>query len=184
MATADAPDIRPGLPEDAAALAGVSARAFGATYRGIVPDPVLDEWIAEAPTSWASAFANREPDGPGRIWVAERDGAVIGYATTSPGKDWWLPPPDGAGELTNLYLDPAVIGSGVGRALYLHAARDLWARGFAPFVVWAFRDNRRAVRFYERMGLAIDVAEHDWVLGEVPCPIVRLRGEAPPAADA
>jgi ribosomal protein S18 acetylase RimI-like enzyme len=184
MATADRPVVRAGVAEDAPALAGVSARAFGATYRGIVPDPVLDEWISEAPLTWASAFANRDPDGPGRIWVAERDEAVIGYATTSPGKDWWLPPPEGAGELTNLYLDPDAIGSGVGRALYLHAVRDLWERGFEPFVVWAFRDNRRAVRFYERMGLVIDVAEHDWILGDVRCPIVRLRGDAPPAAAA
>lgn len=184
MATAERTSVRAGAGGDAPALAGVSARAFEATYRGIVPDPVLDSWIADAPASWLGALANRGPDGPGRIWVAERDDAVIGYATTSPAKDWWLPPPEGAGELTNLYLDPAVIGSGVGRTLYVHALEDLRERGFDPIVVWAFRHNARAVRFYERMGLAIDVAEHDWVLGDVPCPIVRLRGDLSRPASA
>ena len=184
MATRDGVLVRSGVAGDVPGLALVSARAFAATYPGIVPDAVLDEWIAEAPSSWRTAFADRDPDGPGRIWVAERGGAVMGYATTSPGKDWWLPPPDGAGELTNLYLDPDVIGAGVGAMLYRHAVGDLWARGFDPFVVWAFRDNVRAVTFYERMGLAIDVADHDWILGDVPCPIVRLRGDRPPTDPA
>ena len=57
---------------------------------------------------------------------------------------------------------------------------DLFERGFDPLVVWAFRDNPKAQRFYPRMGLAIDVPDHDWVLGGVPCPIVRFRGDRPP----
>jgi ribosomal protein S18 acetylase RimI-like enzyme len=180
MATPDparATTIRLATPDDVGALAGVSGRAYAATYPDIVPSDVLTEWIEMAPATWQKAFDEREPDGPWRPWVAERDGAIVGYATTSPGKDWWLPPIPGSGELTNLYLDPEVIGSGVGSALYDHAVADLRARGFNPFVVWAFRDNRRALRFYERKGLSIDVPHHDWVLGGVPCPIVRFRVE-------
>ena len=97
---------------------------------------------------------------PGPRMGRVRDGSIVGYATTSPAKDTWLPPPAGAGELTNLYLDPDVIGSGVGRLLYEHAVDDLRERGFDPLVVWAFRDNPRAAAFYPRMGLAIDVADH------------------------
>ena len=174
------PAVRLATGADADALAGISVRAWEATYPGIVPDAVLDQWIETAPTTWRTAFEQREPDSPWRPWIAERDGVILGYATTSPGKDWWLPPPDGAGELTNLYLDPGAIGTGVGTMLYEHAVADLRARGFNPFVVWAFRANDRALRFYERKGLAIDVPEHDWVLGDVPCPIVRFRRDWPP----
>ena len=168
--------VRLAEPADADGLGAVSGRAFEATYRGIVPDPVLDEWIASGTASWREALEGREPDSPSRAWVAEGDGSVIGYATTSPGRANWLPPPDGAGELTNLYLDPEVIGTGVGRLLYEHAVDDLRERGFEPLVVWAFRDNHRARRFYEARGLTIDVPDHAWVLGDVPCPIVRFRG--------
>ena len=171
--------IRLASPDDVDALARVSRLAYGATYPGIVPAEVLAEWIENAAQTWQTAFDNRELDSPWRPWVAERDGAIIGYATTSPGKDWWLPPIDGSGELTNLYLDPAAIGTGVGSALYDHAVAELRARGFNPFVVWAFRDNHRARRFYEGKGLAVDVPEHDWVLGDVPCPIVRFRVDWP-----
>jgi GNAT superfamily N-acetyltransferase len=174
--------VRLASPTDADALAGISGRAFDATYRGVVPDPVLDEWIESGPTNWRAAFENRAPDSPARVWVAERDGAALGYATTSPARSNWLVPPDGAGELTNLYLDPDVIGTGLGRQLYEHSVVDLCKRGFNPLLVWAFRDNPLAARFYQKAGLTMDVAEHFWVLGDVPCPIVRFRRDWP--ADA
>ncbi len=179
MAEPEGVSIRLATPDDIEAIARVSRLAFGATYPGIVPAEVLDEWMENAAAPWQKAFDEREADSPWRPWVAERDGVVIGYATTSPGKDWWLPPPDGSGELTNLYLDPDAIGTGVGSALYDHAVADLRERGFNPFVVWAFRANQRALRFYERKGLVIDVPSHDWVLGGVGCPIVRFRIDWP-----
>ncbi len=171
--------VRHASASDSDALAGITSRAYDATYRGIVPDAVLDEWIATAGASWHAAFENQAPDSPARLWVAEREGAVLGYATTSPARSNWLASPDGAGELTNLYLDPDSIGTGVGRLLYDHAVADLQARGFNPLLVWAFRDNPRAARFYEKMGLTLDVADHSWVLGDVPCPIVRFRLDWP-----
>jgi GNAT superfamily N-acetyltransferase len=167
--------IRPATLSDAETLGAISGRAYETTYRGMLPDAVLDEWIAGAPAMWHRALDASDPASPSRLWVGERDGVVLGYATTSPAKDEWLPPPDGAGELTNLYLDPPAVGTGLGRGLYEHAVADLRARGFNPLVVWAFRDNELARRFYQKMGLAIDVADQVWVLGGVPCPIVRFR---------
>jgi ribosomal protein S18 acetylase RimI-like enzyme len=181
MPTPDAPTaVRPATAADADALGGISARAWEATYRGMIPDAALDEWIATAHEAWREAFATRPAEAPTRSWVAERDGAVVGFATTAPAGDRWLPPPDGAGELTNLYLDPGVIGSGVGRALYDRAVSDLADRRFQPLVVWAFRDNARARRFYEGRGLVIDVPDHAWVLADVRCPIIRFRGDLAP----
>ena len=171
--------IRAATPADADALGALSGRAWRATYPGIVPDPVLDEWIEAAPGNWHRAFADRPPESQWRPWVAERGGEILGFATTTPAKSEWLPPPEGAGELTNLYLEPDAIGTGVGRMLYEHAVDDLRERGFNPLLVWAFRDNHRARRFYERMGLAVDVPEHDWMLGDVPCPITRFRLDWP-----
>ena len=168
--------IRPAVADDADALGEVSAGSWEATYRGMIPDAALDEWIGSTHADWRDALAALGADSPSRAWVAERRGEVIGYATTSPARDTWRPPPHGAGELTNLYLDPADIGRGVGRLLYDHAVADLRDRGFDTLVVWAFRDNERACRFYARRGLRIDVPDHDWVLADVPCAIVRFRG--------
>jgi GNAT superfamily N-acetyltransferase len=176
----DAPAVvRAATAGDADALGAISRRAWRAAYPGIVPDDVLDEWVAEAPAGWHQAFAAHGPDSSWRPWVAERDGVILGYATTTPAKSEWREPPEGAGELTNLYLDPDAIGTGVGRALYEHAAADLRDRGFNPLVIWAFRDNPLARRFYDRMGLTVDVADHAWELGGVACPIVRYRLDWP-----
>lgn len=166
--------IRPAAVEDADALGRIGGRSWEATYRGIVPDPVLDEWIAMAAASWVAALGSTPPDSPARAWVAVLGDLPVGYATTAPARDRWAPPPDGAGELTNLYLDPDVIRRGVGRRLHEHAVADLRARGFDPLVVWAFRDNARARAFYERMGLIVDIDDAVWELGRVPCPIVRF----------
>ena len=182
MATPDGPaSLRFARSSDADALGDISARSWEATYRGMIPDAALDEWIGSAHAAWREAFQQHQADSPARAWVAERDRDIVGYATTAPARANWLPPPDGAGELTNLYLDPAVIGTGVGRLLYEHAVGDLRARGFDPLVVWAFRDNHRARRFYEARGLTIDVSDHAWILADVPCPIVRFRGDLAPA---
>lgn len=171
--------VRAARPDDVDALAVITARAYAAAYPGIIPDPVLAEWVARAPEMWGRwrEAITADPARPKRAWVAERDGTLLGYATTGPGESEWLEPPAGAGELTNLYIDPDAIGTGVGRALYQHAVDDLRTRGFDPLLVWAFRDNPKAQRFYRAMGLVIDVPDHDWVLGGVPCPIVRFRGD-------
>ncbi len=171
--------VRRAAAADVDALAGILGHAFNATYRGVVPDTVLDEWIDAGPASWRAAFEQRTSDSPTRAWVVEREGAVLGYATTSPARSNWLVPPEGSGELTNLYLDPDAIGIGLGRLLYEHAVADLHERGFNPLLVWAFRDNPLAARFYAKMGLTMDVAEQSWVLGGVACPIVRFRGDWP-----
>jgi ribosomal protein S18 acetylase RimI-like enzyme len=175
--------VRLASTNDVVPLASVTARAYAAAYPGIVPPTVLDEWIAHAPdmwTRWRDVQPERGPDHPSRVWVADRGGEILGYAITSPATPEFLPPPDGAGEITSLYLDPDAIGTGVGRLLYDRSVRDLFERGFDPLVVWAFRDNPKARGFYPRMGLTIDLPDHEWVLGGIPCPIVRFRADRPP----
>jgi GNAT superfamily N-acetyltransferase len=147
----------------------------------MIPDGVLDEWIATAGPAWGEALEGTDADTATRSWVVVRGGALLGFAVTAPARSNWLPPPDGAGELTNLYLDPDAIGTGIGRPLYERAVGDLRARGFNPLVVWAFRDNTAARGFYEHMGLAVDVPDHAWLLGGVACPIVRFRLDWPSA---
>ncbi|MBX3029783.1 MAG: GNAT family N-acetyltransferase [Chloroflexi bacterium] len=171
--------IRRADATDAERLARIDRDAWEHAYRGLVPDAALDEWIAESPAHWRTILTTMDPDAPQRQWVAERATEVIGYATTSPARAMWLEPPAGAGELTNLYLAPAVIGSGAGRRLFEHAMTDLHERGFDPLLVWAFRDNPLAHRFYRRMGLVIDVPHHTWVLDGVACPIVRFTSAVP-----
>ena len=87
------------------------------------------------------------------IWVVEREGRIVAWAAV-------LPPQDGSCELDDLWVEPASIGSGVGRILFEHTAaraRELGARSLH----WEAEPN--AVGFYERMGAAtVGSATSSW----------------------
>jgi N-acetylglutamate synthase-like GNAT family acetyltransferase len=98
------------------------------------------------------------------IWLAERDGRIVAWAAVRP-------PEDGSCELDDLWVEPASIGSAVGKALFEHAtarARELGARSLR----WEADPN--AVGFYERMGAAtVGSATSSWGR-EIPVMAVEL----------
>lgn len=71
-----------------------------------------------------------------QLWVAEDDGAVLGFAALS---DGWL---------HHLYLDPDHLGRGIGRQL-LDVVKAASPGGVRLHV---FRRNTRALRFYRQAG--------------------------------
>jgi len=79
----------------------------------------------------------------GRVRVAVDDaGAVAGFAVLLAGRD-------GACELDGLFVEPAAMRGGVGRALVADAAQRARAAGAERISVIA---NPRAVGFYARLG--------------------------------
>jgi GNAT superfamily N-acetyltransferase len=92
-------------------------------YLPRIPDadrPRLGRWIVERH----------------EVWVAERDGHVVGFAAL------------GAGWLDHLYVDPEAQNAGIGTTLLEHAKR-LQPGGLQ---LWTFQRNDGARRFYERHG--------------------------------
>jgi ribosomal protein S18 acetylase RimI-like enzyme len=69
------------------------------------------------------------------VWVAERDGALVGMCAFRPG---WL---------DHLYVHPAHQGTGIGTALLRKALESNDA-----LQLWVFQSNENAIRFYERRG--------------------------------
>ncbi|QEO09720.1 GNAT family N-acetyltransferase [Protaetiibacter larvae] len=113
-------------------------RAYGAFYETDFSDEVLDR-------VWALLLA----DGSGiDALVAERDGGVIGIAhwrshpdTFSGGRDWYL---------DDLYVDPAVRGTGAGRAL-IEALASM-AAGSGGSLRWITADtNTVAQALYDKV---------------------------------
>lgn len=83
--------------------------------------------------------------------------------------------PPRSGEIFGLYLDPEKIGAGLGTELLHHALGDLRARGFGDVAVWAFEENERALRLYERNGFRRDGARRIWDEAGASAPEIRLR---------
>jgi GNAT superfamily N-acetyltransferase len=179
--------VRAARPDDAEAIADAHVRGWLTTYRGLVPDEILDGLSVERRAAhWRDTIsaetAAQATDGAGegdagtagRTWVIEEAGQVRGFAATGAIRDQ----PDGlstAGEVFAIYLMPEARGHGLGRALFAHVVDDLRDRGFDPVVVWVFEANTGARRFYEAAGFEPDGARQPVELGETSLPEIRYR---------
>jgi len=106
------------------------------------------------------------PDASARALVCEAGGEAIGYAVYFYNYSTWL------GRkgiyLEDLYITPAHRGSGAGRALLKHIARQAVAEGCGRFE-WSVLDwNAPAIAFYVAAGAR---PQDEWT-------VYRLEGEA------
>lgn len=140
--------IRRARADDARGIATVHVAAWRATYRGIVPDAYLDGLsVDEREAMW------RRLDAPGNrsfAFVAvESNGRIAGFASAGPRRDG---PEDYAAELNAIYLLREAQGQGIGRRLVAAVTRELAVRDMRSMLLWVFRDNLPARRFYEALG--------------------------------
>ena len=137
--------MRRAVLADAAGLAAVKIASWRWAYAGLLSDDVLAALDASAEEAgWRTYLEAMPPDD--RLWIAEHDGRIVGFARTEPG------------EVRGLYVAPDCARAGLGRRLFRHAVHDLAERGYAPVVLWHFVGNDQAAGFYERMGFRLDGA--------------------------
>jgi ribosomal protein S18 acetylase RimI-like enzyme len=162
--------VREMTAADCAAVAGVRVRGWQAAYRGLVPQAYLDAMDVAAET--ALRREHLAAAGPDVVnLVAERSGAVVGWACHGPYRDGGAPAADA--ELYALYADPAHLSTGVGRALLTEALARCTAAGRAAMRLWVLEANTRARRFYEAAGFAPDGAEEPWHVAGAVLPELR-----------
>jgi ribosomal protein S18 acetylase RimI-like enzyme len=113
----------------------------------------LNRHEALNPRAFTPAIVRRDGFGRGRAFsllVAEVAGRVVGYASFVTGyntdvaaRELWM---------HDLFVQPRWRGEGIGRALVTAVAREAIRRGLRC-LEWGVRGtNRRALRFYRRLG--------------------------------
>jgi len=110
----------------------------------------------------------------GRVLVAEgADGKLLGVASVAPMEE------SGMFDLVHLFVEPGLIGSGVGRALFAAAAALAKRHGAARLSILA---DPFAAAFYRRMG-ARDIGEapSDAIPGRMLPLLEYVIPDAPPA---
>jgi L-amino acid N-acyltransferase YncA len=160
--------VRRAVAADAPAMGRVHIDAWRWAYEGLFhPSAFARRSAAGATAMWERAVAR----GLSTVLVAERDGAVVGFAGcgAARGED-----AAGAGELYVLYIDPAVHRTGVGSALMRRVLDELAAAGHHEAVVWVLESNERGRSFYERWGWRPDGATKDEPNGDAP-PLTDVR---------
>lgn len=109
-------------------------------YTGLVSATYLDKLTLEKCEQIAYQWR-------GNILVAKDGERVVGFAGY--GNDRNVPD---VGELSALYVLKAYWGTGVGKQLWDAAAERLAS---CPMIgLWVLKENRRAIRFYEKCGFA------------------------------
>ncbi len=140
--------VRRAEVSDIAALSRIRIDTWQATYRGIIPDAVLDALDPETTRArWQRTLA----DGAGRglfVYVVEDHDGVEGYVGVGPETGAVSGHP---GEVYMLYVHPTCHGRGYGKLLLRQGLVDLTERGLLPALVWVLHDNP-ARAFYEHMG--------------------------------
>ena len=132
--------------DDADAIERVRTDTWRDTYRGLLPDSLLDGLGYDA-TRRRALVAALPPHQ--FALVAEDDGTVVGFCIGGRSRS---PDDRFAGEVYAIYVLPERHGRGIGRALLEAAAKELADRGFGSMIIWVLRENAPSRRFYERMG--------------------------------
>ncbi|WP_431221024.1 GNAT family N-acetyltransferase [Leifsonia xyli] len=155
-------EVRSATPADADGIARVHVTAWREAYA----ERLAAEFLASLDESriarnWEDILA----DGVTRGYVAERDGTIVGWATSGPGRD--DDAPRGL-ELEGIYVLASAYGSGAGQRLLDAAIGD------APAYLWVMDGNARAEAFYRRNGFGRDGGTATHTLGATAVPAVRM----------
>ncbi len=138
--------VRLATPDDADAIERVRTDTWRATYRGHMPDAVLDA-LGYDSTRRRQLMTTMTPQQ--FVLVAEHEREVVGFVNGGPTRFADTAHP---GEIYAIYVLPAHHGHGHGSGLMRAGAHELLARGWGGMHLWVLRENAPSRLFYERLG--------------------------------
>ncbi len=146
-------DVRVASIEDAERIAEIHVACWQETYRGMLPDHLLDQMtVADRAEMWRWVFGSFEAGAFGQCAVLEQGGQAVGFAGFCAQRDAGLMAQGFGGEISAIYVRRACQGQGAGRLLMRWCAGTLVAAGVQSAALWALRENAPARGFYERLG--------------------------------
>ena len=153
--------LRPAQPRDVAAIVGLITELAEfeqlAHLLRLTPDSLAPQLFGERPVAEAV--------------VAEVAGQVVAFALFFTNFSTFLAQP--GLYLEDLYVQPALRGAGIGKALLRHLGALAVARGYGRFE-WSVLDwNETAIGFYQKMGATL---LPDWRICRVAGPALAAFG--------
>ncbi|MCZ1012361.1 GNAT family N-acetyltransferase [Streptomyces lydicus] len=141
---------------DVPAVSALRVTGWQAAYAGIVPQSFLDGMTVEADVQQRRRHFASSKEGMTNLVAVDALELVVGWACL--GRFRGDGTSTATGELYALYVQPSLVGSGIGRTLLEAVHSHARADGFRLMLLWVLTDNSRARRFYERAGYVADGA--------------------------
>jgi ribosomal protein S18 acetylase RimI-like enzyme len=166
MAQTEGGSIRIAKAADAAAIAIIHVESWRETYTGIVPDDVLAGLSVDQRTAtWHRILCDPTTFYSSAVFVAERKGAIFGFACCGMQRSETLRAQGYDGEVSSIYILHSSQRQGFGSALMGAMAQELRRRQLHAASLWVLRENANARGFYERIGGEIvgekeDIRQH------------------------
>ena len=134
--------------DDAKEIARVHVASWQETYKGLMPDSVLDTLSVERRSrQWEQSL--EDPTDPYHLtFVALVNSVIVGFANYGKEREG---DSQYQGELYAIYLLKEFHGRGIGRALVQASASGLLDLNISSMLVWVLSDNPSR-EFYEKMG--------------------------------
>lgn len=142
--------LREATLRDVPGIASVHVASWLTTYRGLMPDSILDNINLERRTANMERFIASQPENA-ITYLVEKGGVIVGFAQCGPNRDPNTDP-DYAGELYGIYLLQEWQQKGIGRQLVQAVTSFLLSNRLESMIVWALSSNWPARRFYEALG--------------------------------
>jgi ribosomal protein S18 acetylase RimI-like enzyme len=166
-------DIRLARRDDAPTLASLGEKAFTQAFGHMYRPEDLAPHLRKNHSR--EVYESLLADDRWGLWLAESDGAAIGYCAAGPCS---LPVPDmpaNAGELARVYVLKSHQGDGLGRRM-LTIALDWMRPRFDHIYLSVYTENFTAQRLYERFGF-VKVHDYFYTVGNHADPewIMELR---------
>ncbi len=152
--------VRRAAPADADEIAAVHVAGWRETYAGIMSEEALQRVSVERRALHWYRMLTESPQLLA-IFLAERAGAIAGFAAGGEGRDTDIV---ADGEIHAIYVLSSSQRIGAGRALMRATASALRAEGHRSVYLWVLKENEPARAFYERLGGRI-IAERIETIG-------------------
>ncbi len=137
--------VRNARESDLEQIVEVHTTSWQETYRGIMPDEILDNLNVEGRRKyWQGRLQDNTMN-----FVAEVDGEVVGFACCGANREALK---DYDGEVYAIYLRKAHHDKGLGKSLWLACIDALKAQDYNNVVVWVLKGNPSAQFYIEGGG--------------------------------
>lgn len=139
--------IRRATIDDAVAIARVQTSSWQTSYRGILPDAILDSMDPARRVAMRREIL-RDQTAFNLVAYDATHGDIVGFCNAGPSRRSG----PHIGELYEIYLVDRAKRYGLGRELFEQVVDWCRDRRRSALVVWVLENNHHARRFYEAMG--------------------------------